>query len=191
MKRLLASVLLSLSISGAANAVVIDFESGFDPLFTYDGIEYGAGAPVPGTGYRAVLEHTNSGTLLYNPSEVSPSVFTWASNGTFELNSFVIAGAWGSQTLTIEGLIGNTVLYSSQLAVDNFGVDIFSPEWRGLTSFRIITGNDFALTPDLGGSGQHWALDNLTINAEVPEPSGLALIGLALASAAFARRRQV
>lgn len=185
MKKLFASVLLALSFS-SANAVVIDFESGLNPLFNYAGVDYGT--PLPNSGYQTVTDFTGSTFIAFNPFEVSPSTFTWAGGGTFTLNSFVIAGAWGSQTLTIEGLLNGIVQYSSLLAVDNLNVDIFSPNWSGIDAFRISIGNDYIHDPNTSGGGQHWALDNLSVN-ETPEPESLALMALALVAIAAARKK--
>lgn len=190
MKNYLFVILLA--ITGAANATVIDFESGLDPLFNYTGVTTGSGFIAP-SGYNTVSVFTGSSTLAFNPFEASPSTFSWAGAGTFDLTSFVIAGAWGSQTLTIESLLNNVVQDTVLLAVDFDVVDVFSPGWSGIDAFRITTGNDFVLSQQVQGSGQHWALDNLTINQNgsvpVSSPSTLLLIGLGLVGIGFARRK--
>ena len=172
-----------LMFSGAANAIVIDFESGLDPLFTYTSVQTYSTTST-GSGYNTLYDYTGSSTVAINPFEASPSTFSWANTGTFDLNSFAITGAWGSQTLTIEGLLNGISIFSSLVAVTNDAVNIFSPSWVGIDAFRIAIGTDYVAAPNLSGAGQHWALDNLTINenmpSAVPVPAAAWLFGSAL-----------
>ena len=171
-----------LMFAGAANATVVDFESGLDPLFTYSSDVMTGPTNLAGTGYHTLRAFTGSSNVAFNGSAASPSTFTWAGVGsTFDLNSFVIAGAWGSQTLTIEGLLNGASIFSSSLAVTTDAVSVFSPSWSGIDAFRIAIGTDYIADPNLIGSGggQHWALDNITVSA-VPVPAAAWLFGSAL-----------
>lgn len=168
MNKALLSALFVFTFSGA-NAAIIDFESGLDPLFSYDRIAYSPEVRESGSGYDSMTIYTGSVNQVFNPYEETPSTFTWAGAGTFTLNSFAIAGAWGSQTLKIEGLFDNAVINTANFAINNLNVDIFSPNWTGIDAFRIWTGGDYAAYPGLDGLGQHWVLDNININAEISE----------------------
>ena len=191
MKKILLSTLLLFAVSGA-NATIITFDAGLDPLFTYNGITGFSVAP-PGTGYEAMVNLTGSNNWVINSMDASPATFTWAGAGTFDLNSFAIAGAWGSQTLKIEGLFNNTVINTANFAVNNLNADIFSPNWVGINAFRIYTGTDYIADTSLAliGSGQYWALDNLTINeiSEVPLPAAAFLFAPALLGFIGLRRK--
>lgn len=196
-KKVVIAGAVALAMSSVAHATVITFEGGLDPTFTYSGISVLNGTGLPAlSGYRTVANATGDSKVAFNPSEVSPSDFFLAgpSTGTFTLNSFVIAGAWGSQTLKIQGFNNGGLLFTSSLFVTNSTATTFSPSWSGIDQLRISTGNDFALTSNLGGSGQHWAIDHLTINqaAPVPEPETYAMMlaGLGLLGAAARRRKQ-
>jgi len=181
--------------AGVAQASVITFEGGLDPTFTYSGVDV-ATVPVATTsGYNNVAAATASTHVAFDPNAISPSDFFIAGPAatTFTLNSFVIGGAWGSQTLTIQGFNNGAMLFSSALAVSLTPV-VFAPGWAGIDQLRIITGTDFVLSPLVVGlgNGQHWALDNLTINeavVRVPEPATLALLALGLLG--FALRTRV
>lgn len=175
----------------SAQADVIDFEGGLDASFTYiDVNEYSSGcsACFAGTGYQSVLDATASNGAVFNPDAASPAAFTWNQAGTFDLTSLVIAGAWGNQTLTIQGWSGGLLVQSAGVAVTPAAI-VFAPGWVGLDEFRILTDPaGYTDTVD-GGSGQHWALDNLTINQNaVPEPATLLLLVTGVTAAAYRRR---
>ncbi len=191
MKKVLLSCLAAVSFS--ANALVVDFESGFDPIFNYEGVSVSNFSNAsPGSGYSTVASFTGSDFLAFNPWEVTPSTFSWAGAGTFDLTSFVVAGAWGSQTLTIEGLLDGIVTFSSELAVTNTVAEVFSANWDGIDAFRVTTGDDFVQGASLNGRGQHWAIDNITINenVSVPAPAGALLLGLGLLALGAIRRKK-
>ena len=185
------SVLVFSGWAASANATLIDFESGLDSAFTYSGVTSG-GSVTAGSGYDSVLNATSSNGLVFNPGAISPSSFSWNSSGTFDLTSFIIAGAWGNQTLTFEGLNSGSLLFSTPFSVTPTAVS-FVANWVGIDQLRIlIDPNGYTHTVS-NGSGQHWALDNLLINensSQVPVPATLALFGLGLAGLGWSRRKK-
>jgi len=191
----ITGLLAGFFISASANALLIDFEPPFppDPVFTGSGVSLYSRACCPtGSGYINVLDATSSDFGLFNPSGASPSDLFWNSAGTFDLNSFIIAGAWGNQTLTIEGYVLGSLLYSTDLAISLSPVTA-TFDWTGIDQLRIITGSGtIPSIPNLG-SGWHWALDNMIINeaVSVPEPGSLALLGVGLLGVLLARRKQI
>jgi hypothetical protein len=190
--RLLSGLLFSVALT-TANATVIGFNSGLDPTFTYSSDITYKNAPVTGTsGYDNLAAYTGGYSMVFNSSEASPSNFYLAgsSSATFILNSFVIAGAWGNQTLTIVGSNNGVQLFSQLLAV-SVTPTVFSAGWAGIDQLTIKTGTDFLQTAS-GGNGQHWALDQLTINESnrVPEPASLAIACLGLAALVATRGKK-
>lgn len=163
-----------------------------DPFFTYNQVV--AGSPnAPGSGYNSVLAFTGSSKLVYNPYAHSPSTFDLSGPGTFDLNSFVIAGAWDNQTLTIEGLLSSTAIFSSALPVTSTA-QLVTLNWSGIDALRITIDSSGYTDTVSGGSGQHWALDNIVVNQPiaqpVPEPAAMALFGIGLVGLGFGRRRK-
>ncbi len=191
----LASLLVVVTgLMERAHATVIGFEDGLDPAFTYSGVGPLSTLLTPPSGYDNVAAFTGSTRVAFNRTATSPSSFFIAGSPatTFTLNSFVIAGAWGTQTLAIAGLNDGSLLFSSALGV-SLTPTVFAPGWAGIDELRISIGSDFVHDPIVVGSGQHWALDNLTINeptSSVPEPASLVLLGSGLAGLAAWRRRQ-
>lgn len=186
LKQALAAALL-LGTALSTPAAVITFSGGADPAFTYDGGIYTINSNIlpPASGYASVGAFTGEPNVAFNSSGVSPSSFylAGAASSVFTLNSFVIAGAWGAQTLAIKGYNNGALLFSSMLPVTPVAkLALFG--WAGIDQLTIFTGTDFVESNN-GGAGLHWALDNLTINQAlaanpVSEPAPLALLGLAL-----------
>ena len=190
MKKILLSVLLIASFS--ANAAVVSFASNGSSYFTTSGVNFlnGNTYGVSQSGYSKVASATSSDYVAFNPNEVSPSTFTWNNLGTFDLTNFTVAGAWGSQTLNIAGYNGNSLVGSSDLFVTNVA-SVFTANWSALTHFIITTGTDF-VSFDLGGNGQHWALNDITVNENlnaVPIPAALFMFAPALLGFIGFRRR--
>lgn len=178
---LVAGIALTMFSTYSSAALVSMGVSG-NAAFTTTSVAFLDGPLRPlNSGYANVANATSTNYVAYNPNAVSPSTFTWASTGTFDLNSFWIAGAWGSQTLTISGYNGASLVGSSNFFVTN-QASLFNANWTDLTHFSIFTGNDHI---DLvaGGSGKHWALNDITINeaiSSVPVPASALLFAPAL-----------
>lgn len=179
--------LCTVAVPKPAKADVIDFEGGFSSLFTYSGVAIVNGTTQPvGSGYYKMAAITPGTQVGYDPFAVSPSTFTWAdTSSTFNLDSMLLAGAWGTQTLTLKAYNNGTELYSEDVAVAP-DPTVFSPSWQNVDEFRVYTGSDFVHTVE-GGDGKHWVMDNLVVEtcndvpSNVPEPGSMALLGLGVA----------
>lgn len=180
------AVAAALCLPSFASATVIDFNGGLDPFFTYNSIST-IGLVQANSGYDNMFSLNGGGQSAFNPFAASFASFTKASAGTFTLNSLLVDGAWGSQTLTFVGLASGSTLYSTTFGV-NTNPALLQLNWSGINELRVLTGNDFVHNNNLSGNGQHWVIDNITVN-QVPEPAPLALLGLGMVGLLASRKK--
>jgi hypothetical protein len=101
---------------------------------------------------------------------------------TFDLNSFIIAGVYGSQTVMLQGFNNGQALYSSSLGID-LTPQLFQANWAGIDQLRILNGDDFVVDPQhvSAGAFHNWAIDNVIYNESVtPVPLSDSSLILAL-----------
>lgn len=187
--RHLRSLMLSavLGLPMLAQAHVIDFNQGLEPGFGSTNL-YVTTGPRGDNGF-ANMVRLAGGTHVSNIFGGPHASMFLLNLDTFTLNSMLIGGGWGSQTLHIEGINDGLVLYSRVVAVTTTPQELLL-QWRGIDFFRIATGDDFVSTVP-GGTTPHWVMDNIVINeaVPVPAPAPLALLGLAGAALLAGRRR--
>ncbi len=204
-KSLLATLLLAAAtLAPVAHAAVINF-NGVTGTGTING--YGTG-PVANGGYKFASAgngyvtgsdyagNTDSGYYAYNGTDfymsaaqatvtsanalpfklTSIDLATWASSSgslTATLTGSKVGGGTVTQTVNLD-----TIVNSSKTTGNDF-VTYYFTGFDNLNSLAIS--NNF---------GYYLAMDNFVLNAaSVPEPSSIALFGLAVAAGAFARRR--
>ena len=121
-----------------------------------------SGSDIPLSGYTAGLVSSpndafNSGGTPSSLSSITP----------FSFVSGYFTGAWNDGlNITIQGLNGANILDSMTIIVSSTAPTLETFNWTGLTQ---VTFNSFGGTPNpryaSTGSGTHFVLDNLTINA--------------------------
>lgn len=168
--------LLFLGFSSVVNATTITFEPFLDEFFVYDNVVLMTTA-ASGNGYASVQDYTGTTHIVRNSAVFPSSSFTMSSPGTFDLTSLVIAGAFGNQTLTIEGLRNSSMIYTVDLGITTTA-QLFSPTgWDDIDQFIIYKGSDYVDVYNPGFIRPIWALDNivLTENPVVPVPGAILL----------------
>jgi len=118
---------------------------------------------------------------------------------TLDYSAFDLSGA-GSQTLKVEGFLGGSSVGVDQYTLAN--TKIFNPKYDNWTSeaASVLAGKsiselDITLNANIAGSGLLFneSIDNVVLTLEqagVPEPSSMALLGVAAAGAGFVRLRR-
>ena len=143
-------------------------------------------------GYRSAAEAASNEWVAFNWYEYSPSSFASSSGELFCLDSFWLAGAWGSQTLTITGYANGGAINTTTIGVTTTAQEYFFSGFEGIDTFTIAIGSDFSHDSSLDYYGQHWALGSVTVAAAaVPEPETwtLLLAGLGIVGAVTRRSR--
>ena len=138
-----------------------------------------AGVP---SGYRnGVISSYNT---LFNRVG-APADFS--SQTPFTFNSAYLTAAWNNGlTLAVTGYLADQIVDFRTITVNTSGPTFEVFNWTNIDRVNFVSSGG---TPaGYTGSGTHFALDNLTINAEVPEPTTIAIFGLGLLGVATARR---
>jgi hypothetical protein len=127
-----------------------------------------------------------------------------ATGGNFNFNAldfsaFDFSGT-GSQTLKVEGLLGGSSVGVDQYTLTN--TKVFNPKYDNWTTeaasvlaVKSISELDITLNASIAGSGSLFneSIDNVVLTplqVAVPEPSSLALLGLAVLGASSMRLRR-
>jgi hypothetical protein len=101
---------------------------------------------------------------------------------TFDLGGFLIAGVYGAQTVTLQGLNDGRVLYMESIAID-LTPQLFQAGWMDIDQLLIVSGTDFVAHPDHASAGdrRNWAIDDLIYDEDVlpvPLPSSALMLAL-------------
>jgi hypothetical protein len=180
MKKFASAVAIAAAfcLPSIASATTIDFNTGLNGFFNYTNVAT-IGTVQVGSGYDNMYNFNAGGLAAFNPYAAPVVSFTKAGAGTFTLNSMLVDGAWGSQTLTFIGLASGSTLYTTTFGVSQNPAELVL-NWSGINEFRVLTGTDFVDGAG-NGSGLHWVIDNVVVDeVTVPEPAPLALLGLGM-----------
>jgi hypothetical protein len=195
MKSNLLAVFATIGIASVASAGVvsafpdeIDFEGLADQTQIPDGYAdmnwstdfYVLDADAYGTdsGYKVM-----GSTVALNWFEASPVSFQSQDGSEFNLVSLDFIAAWYTElTYTVNGYRDGGLEYSKDITVDCFNVSTFDLNYSQVDEVEFVfKSSNFVVGWD-GGSGTHFALDNIVI----PAPATIGLLGLGL----IGRRRR-
>ncbi len=189
MKQLVGAIALAGAMGAAApcQARLIDFNAGFDPFFTYQNMSVYNGRPAP-NGY-GFMQQVAGGRSVFNSFGANIAWFQRGGPQTFTLNSLLVGGAWGTQTLHFEGYVDNDLRYDTWVPITPTPTAV-TLDWTNLSQFRIWVGSDYVNTIG-GGNGRQWVIDNMIVNqaVPVPEPQAWLLLLAGLASLWIGRKR--
>lgn len=193
-------------VSSSANAAVITFETapagpGFTGSVNEDGFTYArlsGGLFVGNSGNPGQDMEGDFGTgggVLDITSASAGSRFTFSG---LDYAAFAASGT-GSQTLTVTGLLGGSVVRTSAYTLANTATD--TPKYANWTSESAsglagVTIDDLRITLNAAGNSEGTSpldasqnIDNVVLNA-VPEPASFALLAAGLAGMGFICRRR-
>jgi hypothetical protein len=205
-KSLIATVALAAAAvaTTAAQASVINFNGLANGNIVYNNstaVSTG-GMSFKGSSATYFVTSTYNGgdnsNFSYNGSDflLSYSAFTLASAAAapFSVNSFDLASWYDSTPISTVTLTGTFVGGGSISKVLTLtGSNLSKQTGNDFTMFN-LTGFNNLSSLTFNGNNAYLALDNLVVNAAaattVPEPSSIALFGLALAAGALVRRRR-
>jgi len=205
---LLFVAMLAFAGAGVAKAEVITFGLEGSSFFTTDStigfhnpftgqFSNGDFYPITDSGYANAAAAASSEWVAFNGYSDPFSMFTSSSGDLFSLNSFWLAGAWGSQTLTIIGYINGIVVDAIAIGISTTAQVYLFTSFTGIDAFSISTGDDYVRDLTLSGIGQQWALGSVTVNAfdspnnpsPTPEPGTIILMGAGLLGMLGMRKR--
>ncbi len=173
------SVILAIAVtswfSWNANATLITFDDLSDGAIAngYAGLNWNNFYVVnsteePSSGYAAGTVSPNN--VAYNAYANEAII----SDGSFTLNSAYLTGAWNDGLqVEVKGYNGPTLLYDNTYTLSSTTPTLINFNYVGIDS---VTFDSFGGTPNpnYNGVGEHFAMDNMTINADnvpVPEPT--------------------
>lgn len=189
LKKLALASMLAVA-SSAAFADTLNFDSFTGSLNTsnYGGFTWSnfsvTNAATSTSGYH---NGTVSGTNVAFNAFSNPASFSNA-NG-FTLNNAFFTGAW-NDGVSVHVVGTGSSSYTKDFTVNTSGPTNVVFNWSGLTSVTVSSSGGVH-HDGYAGNGSHVAMDNLTINAPVPEPETYAMMIVGLAAlGAVARRRK-
>lgn len=176
MKTILTTVALGLALAYQAGATLVTFDDLADHAQIANGYAglnwnnfYALNSTLdPNTGY---VPGTISGNnVAYNAYGTAAAI----SSSAFNLTSAYLTAAWNDNLqVEVVGKLGATILYDNTYTLSATTASLINFNYNGIDSVQFISSGGTKHLAYTGGSGEHFAMDNLVINgtAAVPEPA--------------------
>lgn len=190
----LAAALLLGTLSLNANATTTitfdDLPGNLDSIFNgYEGLDWSNFLVTNTTQYDSPNGYVN-GTV--SPKNVAFNGYgnpaTISSGSAFTLNNAFFTAAWNNDLNVVAVATDGVNTFTKEFTLSTLGSQDIVFNFINITS---VTFTSFGGTnPGYSGDGPHFAVDNMTINAAVPEPETYALMMTGLALAGLTARRK-
>ena len=198
---LMGTVLFTVATTGAVHASTLTFDdigiggsipNGYGGLQWSPAAHYLAWSDNPaffaGSGYANGV--VSGAYVAYNSDDQVISAF----GPTFDFNSVYLTAAWNTGlNSTVTGQLGMTTLYSQTVVVNTTAPTLFAFNYLGIDRVTFSSfGGISDLFPQFGDEGNHFVIDNMTINETVTVPdagSALAMFGLGMLGLGAVRRK--
>ncbi len=195
---LFAAALAAVAFAAPASAITLNFDdvatftevgagyNGFDftNFYALDTTQYNA------SGYVNGVVSLNN--VLYNAFADPASI---SSASAFQLTSAYLTGAWNDGlNIQVDGYKNNTLIYTQNFLVDTAGPMLVN--FNNALVDNVVFSSFGGTNAGYEGGGDHFAMDNLTINGTsgaVPEPASWALmiVGFGMVGGSLRRRATV
>jgi hypothetical protein len=185
----------ALVAASAVSAVEVDDFSGYFTAavgsYNYLGIEDISKNPTyyAGSGFESVANATNKDVVAFNIYGFNPLELTYTGPGdSFTLDSFYLAGGWGSETVTFTGFKDGVQVGTVAYNATTTAVAYPSLSWSAIDKL-VVQVDNYVPQPGLQGSGETWVLGGVNITP-VPEPESYAMLLAGLAVVGVVARRR-
>jgi hypothetical protein len=137
-------------------------------------VQHRDGSAIPSSGYRTGVVSGDYAAFntFGDPATISGNPFTF--------NSVYLTAAWNTGlNILVEGLVGNSVVYSQTVVVNTTGPTLFTFDYENITTLQFTSFG--GIDAGLGGRGIHFNMDDATFNNAVnpiPAPPGLVLFAV-------------
>ncbi|MGA1870495.1 MAG: PEP-CTERM sorting domain-containing protein [bacterium] len=182
----ICALVISLGIIGMANATVLTFDdittaTGYTSInnyvtgyggFMWDQDWYLMHTPSYSPQSSGYISGTASGDyILFNAYASVVSI----NDADFDFNGAYLTAAWNTDlNIRVRGFDDGVQIYEQIVTTDTNGPNWFDFDFLGIDQLEFYSYG--GISAGIGGSGEHFAMDDFTVNESVPEPATCLLL---------------